>query len=150
VPRALFSALIAYLAPNIYVMQLSTIGLALLFAPLWSRLSPYVNSIVSKEMRATDRPHVYHGIWPRPRARFGFGRLVADLCGIRNLFAVSAGISLPSRWSSIFCSDTSVFLDEARNIVTASFSSEAKQFLPLPRPVRVKKEPPASVTAEYL
>jgi len=90
---ACFRALIAYLAPNIYVMQLSTIGHALLFAPLWSRLSPYVNSIVSKEMRATGQAAWYimaFGLGPVLGS--ALGGLVADLCGIRNLFAVSAGM----------------------------------------------------------
>jgi predicted MFS family arabinose efflux permease len=90
---ACFRALIAYLAPNIYVMQLSTIGHALLFAPLWSRLSPYVNSIVSKEMRATGQAAWYimaFGLGPVLGS--ALGGLVADLFGIRNLFAVSAGM----------------------------------------------------------
>jgi MFS family permease len=90
---ACFRSLIVFLAPNIYVLQLSTIGHALLFAPLWSRLSPYVNSIVTKEMRATGQAAWYimaFGLGPVLGS--ALGGWVANLCGIRNLFAVSAGM----------------------------------------------------------
>ena len=87
-------SLIFYLAPNIYVIQLSGISHALIFAPLWSRLSPYVNDIVSMELRATGQAAWYimvFGLGPMIGAAMA-GVIVSNL-GIRNLF-LSTGAML--------------------------------------------------------
>jgi MFS family permease len=84
-------SLIAFLAPNVYVIQLSAIGHVFLFAPLWSRLTPYVNSIVTKEMRATGQ-----AAWSIMSAGVGptlgsaLGGFVSERFGIRNLFLAAA------------------------------------------------------------
>jgi len=46
---------IVYIAPNVYVLYLLAICQALLFAPLWTRLSPYVNSIVPRKSAPRGR-----------------------------------------------------------------------------------------------
>lgn len=84
-------ALVIFLSPNVYVIQVCAVFHALLFAPLWSRLSPYVNSIVTKETRATGQAAWYimaFGLGPV----FGsaLGGVIADLTGLRNLFLVTA------------------------------------------------------------
>jgi PPP family 3-phenylpropionic acid transporter len=84
-------SLVIFLAPNIFVIQLSAIFHSLLFAPLWSRLSPYVNSIVTKEMRATGQAAWYimaFGLGPVLGS--ALGGVIADLAGLRNLFLVTA------------------------------------------------------------
>jgi Na+/melibiose symporter-like transporter len=70
-------SLVIFLAPNVYVIQLSAIFHALLFAPLWSRLSPYVNSIVTKEMRATGQAAWYI-------MAFGLGPVLGSALGRRD------------------------------------------------------------------
>jgi PPP family 3-phenylpropionic acid transporter len=98
---ACLRSLTIYLAPNVYVMQLCAVFHALLFAPLWTRLSPYVNSIVPKEMRATGQ-----AAWSI--MGFGFGPMVGSSLagvissrfGIRNLFLFTA---------SMLCVTTLVF-----------------------------------------
>jgi len=84
-------SLVIFLAPNVYVIQLCAIFHALLFAPLWSRLSPYVNSIVTKEMRATGQAAWYimaFGLGPVLGS--ALGGVIADLTGLRKLFLVTA------------------------------------------------------------
>jgi predicted MFS family arabinose efflux permease len=84
-------SLVIFLAPNVYVIQLCAIFHSLLFAPLWSRLSPYVNSIVTKEMRATGQAAWYimaFGLGPVLGS--ALGGVIADLTGLRKLFLVTA------------------------------------------------------------
>ncbi|MCL2122110.1 MAG: MFS transporter [Clostridiales bacterium] len=88
---------IVYLAPNIYVLCLLAIFQALLFAPLWTRLSPYVNSIVPKEARATGQ-----AIWNvivagvAPMIGSALGGTIAEIFGVRNVFGVASAICLVS------------------------------------------------------
>ncbi|MDR0469775.1 MAG: MFS transporter, partial [Peptococcaceae bacterium] len=88
---ACFRSLIIYLAPNIYVMQLSAIGHMLIFAPLWTRLAPYVNDIVPMELQATGQAAWYmmsFGLGPMAGA--AIGGAVAGSLGVRKLFLVAA------------------------------------------------------------
>ena len=88
-------SLILFLAPNIYVLQLCAISQALIFAPLWSRLSPYVNEIVSKEMRATGQAAwsvMAFGIGPMVGA--ALGGMIANAVGMRSFFGVVAAMLL--------------------------------------------------------
>jgi predicted MFS family arabinose efflux permease len=88
---ACLRSLIIFLAPNIYIMQFSAFGHMLIFAPLWTRLAPYVNDIVPMEMQATGQAAWYvmaFGLGPMAGA--ALGGVVADSLGIRNLFLVTA------------------------------------------------------------
>ena len=81
------------LAPNVYIVQISGISHALTFAPLWSRLSPYVNEIVSMELRATGQAAWYimaFGLGPMVGA--ALAGIIVDSFGIRNLFLSTASM----------------------------------------------------------
>lgn len=84
-------SLVWFLAPNVYILLLNAVCQALLFAPLWTRLGPYVYSIVAKELRATGQAAcgiMTGGIAPMVGAALaGF---VAGSFGIRNVFGVMA------------------------------------------------------------
>lgn len=84
-------ALTIFLSTNIYIIQVSAVFHAFTFAPLWGRLAPYVNSIVTKEMRATGQAAwslMAFGVGPVVGS--ALGGMVADRFGIRNLFLVIA------------------------------------------------------------
>ena len=88
---AFFRPLIIFLAPNATFMYLLAISQALLFAPLWSRLSPYVNSIVPKEMRATGQAAwsiMVAGV--APMIGSALGGAIAGAFGMRNLFGITS------------------------------------------------------------
>jgi MFS family permease len=88
---ACFRSLVIYLAPNIYIMQFSAIGHMLIFAPLWTRLAPYVNDIVPMELQATGQAAWYmmsFGLGPMAGA--ALGGAVAGSLGVRTLFLVAA------------------------------------------------------------
>jgi MFS family permease len=81
---------ILYLAPNVYVVQLCALSHALLCAPLWTCLSPYVNGIVSKELRATGQAAwsmMVFGLGPMIGS--AIGGVVAESFGIRTLFLIT-------------------------------------------------------------
>jgi MFS family permease len=74
-------------------MYLLAISQALLFAPLWTRLTPYVNSIVPKEMRATGQAAwsiMVAGV--APMIGSALGGTLADMFGIRNLFGITSAM----------------------------------------------------------
>ncbi|MCL1805415.1 MAG: MFS transporter [Clostridiales bacterium] len=84
-------ALIIYASPNIYVMYLLALSQAMLFAPLWTHLTPYINSIVPMEMRATGQAAwsiMMSGV--APMIGSAMGGAIADVYGIRNLFGIVA------------------------------------------------------------
>jgi PPP family 3-phenylpropionic acid transporter len=88
-------SLVIYFSPNVYVIQLCAICHALLFAPLWSRLAPYVNSIVTQETRATGQAAwsiMAFGLGPMVGA--AVGGFAANRLGIKNLFLSTAGLLL--------------------------------------------------------
>lgn len=82
-------AFIIFASPNIYFMYLLAISQAMLFAPLWTRLTPYVNSIVPIEMRATGQAAwsiMISGV--APMVGSALGGTIAGVFGIRNLFGI--------------------------------------------------------------
>jgi len=84
-------SLVWYLAPNVYVLLLNAVCQALLFAPLWTRLGPYVYSIVDKEMRATGQAAcgiMTGGVAPMIGSMLA--GMIAGSSGIRNVFGVMA------------------------------------------------------------
>jgi len=88
-------SLIVFLAPNIYVIQLSAICGAFTFALLWSRIPPYINEIVPKEMRATGQAVwsiMAFGIGPMLGSILG-GAVVGNV-GMRNLFGLMSAMIL--------------------------------------------------------
>jgi len=90
---ASFRSLILFLAPNLYVIQLCAIGHMLIFAPLWTRLAPYVNDIVPQEMQATGQAAWYmmaFGLGPMIGA--ALGGVIAGGFGIRMLFMASSAM----------------------------------------------------------
>lgn len=86
-------SLIVFLAPNIYVMSLSAVSHAFIYAPMFSRLSPYINEIVSKEMRATGQAAcsiMIFGIGPMIGS--ALGGIIASSVGMRNFFGLTAAM----------------------------------------------------------
>lgn len=86
-------SLTVFLAPNIYVLSLSAVSHALIYAPLFSRLSPYINEIVSKDMRATGQAAcsiMIFGIGPM--AGSALGGVIVESVGLRNLFGITAAM----------------------------------------------------------
>jgi PPP family 3-phenylpropionic acid transporter len=86
-------SIVIYFSPNVYVIQLCAICHALLFAPLWSRLAPYVNSVVTQETRATGQAAwsiMAFGLGPMVGA--ALGGFAANRLGIKNLFLSTAGM----------------------------------------------------------
>ncbi|MDR0469147.1 MAG: MFS transporter [Peptococcaceae bacterium] len=88
---AFFRPFIVYLAPNVYFMYFLSISQALLFAPLWTRMTPYVQNIVPKEMRASGQAAcsiMIAGVAPMIGA--ALGGVIAEAFGMRNMFGVAS------------------------------------------------------------